>query len=70
MKVVNPLPYDELIPLMAESNFIITDSGGIQEEASFLKKRVLVCRVQTERAETIGISSWFAEPSSLLNQVR
>jgi UDP-N-acetylglucosamine 2-epimerase (non-hydrolysing) len=70
VKVVKPLPYDKLIKLMAESNFIITDSGGIQEEASFLNKRVLVCRVQTERAETIGISSWFAEPSSLLNQVR
>lgn len=70
VQVVEPLDYDSLIKLMAESNFIITDSGGIQEEASFLKKRVLVGRKETERAETIGISSWFTEPTSLFNQVR
>lgn len=70
VQVVEPLDYDSLIKLMAESNFIITDSGGIQEEASFMKKRVLVAREETERAETIGISSWFTEPTSLFNQVR
>ena len=34
--------------------FIISDSGGIQEEASFLNKKVIVCRKFTERTESIG----------------
>ena len=68
--VVEPLSHDELLKIMAHSNFVITDSGGIQEEASFLKKRVLVCRGKTERSETIGLSSWYCTPETLENQVR
>jgi UDP-N-acetylglucosamine 2-epimerase (non-hydrolysing) len=70
VEVVEPLPHDELLQIIAQSSFIITDSGGIQEEASFLKKRVLVCRSKTERAETIGISSWYSTPETLEKQVR
>lgn len=54
VKVVDPLPHEELVKLIASSNLIITDSGGIQEEASFLKKPTIICRKTTERTESIG----------------
>jgi len=47
------LPYDQLISLMRKCYFIITDSGGIQEEAPSLAKPVLVIRNNTERIESI-----------------
>ena len=53
-EIIEPLPYDEMIDAIASCKFIISDSGGIQEEASFLNKRVIVCRKFTERTESIG----------------
>lgn len=51
--VIDPLPHAEMCKLLAECNCIISDSGGIQEEASFLGKRVFCCRKITERTELI-----------------
>jgi UDP-N-acetylglucosamine 2-epimerase (non-hydrolysing) len=51
--LIEPLPYFQLIKLMSESYFVITDSGGIQEEAPGLGKPVLVCRSVTERPEGV-----------------
>ena len=48
-----PLPYDELVYLMSRSFIILTDSGGIQEEAPSLNVPVLVMRETTERPEGI-----------------
>jgi len=48
-----PLEYDEFVFLMNRSYLILTDSGGIQEEAPSLKKPVLVMRDKTERTEGI-----------------
>ncbi len=48
-----PLSYDEFIWLMNKSYFILTDSGGIQEEAPTFGKPVLVMRNYTERTEII-----------------
>ncbi len=53
IKLIAPLPYLEFVWLMKRSNFIITDSGGIQEEAPSLGKPVLVTRDTTERPEGI-----------------
>ena len=36
---------------MASAFMVITDSGGIQEESSFFRKKSLVCRQKTERVE-------------------
>ena len=47
--------YEEFLKLIASCRFIITDSGGIQEEACCFKKKVLVARNNTERPE--GVSS-------------
>jgi UDP-N-acetylglucosamine 2-epimerase (non-hydrolysing) len=46
----NPCNHREFTENMAKSNFIITDSGGIQEEASFLGKHCIVLRSSTERS--------------------
>ncbi len=46
-----PLPYDETVYLMNQSTLILTDSGGIQEEAPSLGKPVLVLRQVSERME-------------------
>lgn len=48
-----PLSYLEAIRKMARSKLIISDSGGIQEEAPSLQKRVLILREETERPEVI-----------------
>ena len=49
--LIQPLKYEAFIYLMSKSYFIITDSGGIQEEAPSLGKPVLVMRDTTERPE-------------------
>ena len=51
--LVDPLGYLELIDLMRQVSFILTDSGGIQEEAPSLGKPVLVLRENTERPEAV-----------------
>ena len=51
--LINPLSYPEFIWLMNKSKIIITDSGGIQEEAPSLGKPVLVLRDTTERQEAV-----------------
>ena len=53
-----PADYKTMVTLMKESVFILTDSGGIQEEAPSLNKPVLVAREKTERPE--GIASGVA----------
>ena len=49
----NPLAYEDFIWLMNRSKIIITDSGGVQEEAPSLGKPVLVMRDTTERPEAV-----------------
>ena len=51
--LIDPLPYDSLIWLMQHSFFVLTDSGGIQEEAPSLGKPVIVMRNVTERMEGV-----------------
>ncbi len=48
-----PLPYPEWANLMARARFMVTDSGGHQEEAPALGTPVLLCRAATERPEAI-----------------
>ncbi|MEZ3463490.1 MAG: UDP-N-acetylglucosamine 2-epimerase (non-hydrolyzing) [Lachnospiraceae bacterium] len=53
IKLVEPLDVIDFHNIMARSYLILTDSGGIQEEAAFLRKPVLVMRETTERMEGI-----------------
>ncbi len=51
--LIDPLEYKAFADLMAASYLILTDSGGIQEEAPSLGKPVLVLRDETERPEAV-----------------
>ena len=51
--LIDPLPYAPFIWLMEQAYLILTDSGGVQEEAASLGKPILVMRETTERPEGI-----------------
>lgn len=53
IRLVEPLPYETFVRLMDVAYIVLTDSGGIQEEAPVLGKPVLVLREKTERPEVI-----------------
>jgi UDP-N-acetylglucosamine 2-epimerase (non-hydrolysing) len=53
VNVVEPMSHQDLLKVLVKSKLIISDSGGIQEEASFFNKKVIVCRETTERPEAI-----------------
>jgi UDP-N-acetylglucosamine 2-epimerase len=73
VKHVPPLSYVDCITTLAGCLCVITDSGGIQEEASFLQKRIIVCRKTTERQELLGVYSTlcpdFDQLGSILHQI-
>jgi len=51
--LTDPAPYPEFVWLMNRADLILTDSGGVQEEAPSLRKPVLVTRDTTERPEAV-----------------
>lgn len=53
VKLISPLEYVEFANLINKAYFIMTDSGGLQEEAPSLGKPVLVLRTETERPEAV-----------------
>ncbi len=53
IRLIDPQPYEAFVWLMDKSKLIITDSGGVQEEAPSLGKPVLVMRDTTERPEAV-----------------
>ena len=52
--LIDPLDYEDFIAMMIRSTLILTDSGGVQEEAPSLGKPVLVMRDTTERPEALA----------------
>ena len=57
--LIPPVDYPQMVALMTRSHFILTDSGGVQEEGPALGKPVLVMRDVTERPEAVetGVAS-------------
>lgn len=53
MSLIEPVPYPEMVALMKRSAMILTDSGGVQEEAPSFGVPVLVMRDATERQEAV-----------------
>lgn len=51
--ITEPINHKSFIQRISKCKFLISDSGGVQEEASFLKKRVIICRETTERPEAL-----------------
>lgn len=54
LRTVDPLGYREFLALEAECALLVTDSGGVQEEASIVGRPALVVRRSTERPEVVG----------------
>jgi UDP-N-acetylglucosamine 2-epimerase (non-hydrolysing) len=54
VQLTEPLDYPEFVDLLSQAYLVITDSGGIQEEAPSLGKPVLVLRNRTERPESVA----------------
>jgi UDP-N-acetylglucosamine 2-epimerase (non-hydrolysing) len=68
VNVVEPLPHNELLDLLVKSKFLISDSGGLQEECSFFNKKIIVCREKTERRESVDYTSFMCKsPEQLKN---
>jgi UDP-N-acetylglucosamine 2-epimerase (non-hydrolysing) len=69
--IVDPLEYPALVYLMKNCRFVMTDSGGLQEEAPSFGKKLLVLRTSTERPE--GVKAGFSQlvgvdPSQILTE--
>jgi len=66
VKVVDPMCHSDMIEYIKKCRFVISDSGGLQEECSFLNKKIIVCRRTTERPESVGKHSFMCHwPSDL-----
>jgi UDP-N-acetylglucosamine 2-epimerase len=55
VSIVPPLPYLDFIKILSTCKCVITDSGGVQEEAVTLRKKTLICRDKTERDEGVSV---------------
>lgn len=54
IKILEPVSYIEMLTLLQNANLVLTDSGGLQEEAYALKKPLMTLRDSTERPETLS----------------
>ncbi len=59
VQVLRPLGYDDMMKMLSEVRFVISDSGGLQEECAAFGKKILVCRDTSERPE--GMDAGFAK---------
>lgn len=66
IKIVKPTNYKKFIEYVISSKFIISDSGGLQEEAAILKKVLLIPRKYTERPELLDSYNFLAKNNSEL----
>jgi UDP-N-acetylglucosamine 2-epimerase (non-hydrolysing) len=57
LRVLDPLPYLDFLALQARATVVITDSGGIQEEATYLHVPCLTVRENTERPITVTMGT-------------
>ena len=73
IQLIAPLGYEPFVWLMDKATFILSDSGGIQEEAPSLGKPVLVMRDTTERPESIAAGTCRlvgTDPAKILGESR
>lgn len=57
LRLLDPMGYLDFLKLMSSAKIVLTDSGGIQEEATILKVPCLTLRENTERPITVEIGS-------------
>jgi UDP-N-acetylglucosamine 2-epimerase len=61
IKTVKPLNYEKFIEYCINSKFIISDSGGLQEESAILNKTLIIPRKHTERPELLEVNNFLAK---------
>lgn len=69
LTVVDPIGYRDFLALGAESAFLISDSGGVQEEVSVYKRPLIVVRRSTERPEVLGTFAELVEPGPTITAI-
>jgi UDP-N-acetylglucosamine 2-epimerase (non-hydrolysing) len=70
VSIIKPLGHSETIDIISRCSLVISDSGGLQEECSFLNKKIIICRKTTERPESLGITSFMCtSPDNLIKMV-
>lgn len=83
LRVVEPIGYRTFLGLGAESAFLVSDSGGVQEEVSVYKRPVVVVRRSTERPEVLGtfarlvdvdgisatVDDWLSDPEKIHSEL-
>jgi UDP-N-acetylglucosamine 2-epimerase (non-hydrolysing) len=71
IRLLDPLPYTDLLALMSEAHAVVTDSGGVQEETTVLGVPCFTLRPNTERPITIecGTNTLVPEPEALVERV-
>lgn len=57
IRIIEPVSFLEMLYLEANSDFIVTDSGGVQKEAYFFKKKCIILRPETEWVEIVAHGS-------------
>ena len=70
-KVIEPQPYIKFLGLVYNSELCLTDSGGLQEETTFLNKKCLTLREETERPITVlkGTNKVIGVNKNILNEI-
>ncbi|MDP8958502.1 MAG: UDP-N-acetylglucosamine 2-epimerase (non-hydrolyzing) [Actinomycetota bacterium] len=69
LTVIDPAGYRQFLSMAAECAFSVSDSGGLQEEASILKRPVIVVRNSTERPEVLGSFAELVRPGPSIGEV-
>lgn len=70
LRVVGPLSSQEFLSLAASARLLVSDSGGVQEECTVLKRRLLVVRNSTERPESLKDFATLTSPHALASALR
>ena len=69
LRVIEPIGYRDFLGLSAETALLVSDSGGVQEEASVVKRPVIVVRRSTERPEVLGTFAERVEPGPAIGEL-
>ena len=70
-KVIDPQPYIKFLGLVYNSELCLTDSGGLQEETTYLNKKCLTLREETERPITVskGTNKVIGVNKNIINEI-
>lgn len=67
---LEPLPHEHLMMCVMKCKYLVTDSGGLQEESSFFGKKAYVCREETERPQGLATGhSHLCTPENLISKI-